>query len=422
MKAEKFIKGLEDKYDIKISLSYYTYGKYNGRADIVEGRIEYLYLSSDVSIENLWDLFPIAHNLRKLDLSCDINSLDGIEKFSQLVELDLSYTSIAPDLKALEKLEHLRHLNISGIELQNTSILGELQQLESLNISSNEFTHVLGLEGMKFLKKLSIQSSVLKNTDHICQIDSLTHLNLRQSDMLTKLDGLEKFKNLRELVLYECDISNSSELSKLQLLPKLELLDLSFTPLTSLVGIGEILSLRTLICQSTEIARMGGLDGLENLELLDFSNMTWHRNGDDVFVGKIEGLENLTKLKRLYLNEQNIEKIEGLKHLTNLELLRLFGNKIERVENLPIDSLKGLDLSYNNLSEVLGDMPYMQELLLIKNNIKHINIDWLHKIRKECLIDLRGNPIEETPVIPQGITIKTGEWKPQRIWFSKWEY
>jgi protein phosphatase 1 regulatory subunit 7 len=43
---------------------------------------------------------------------------------------------------------------------------------------------------------------------------------------------------------------------------------------------------------------------------------------------RIEGLQNLTKLKRLFLVNNKIGKIENVGHLRNLELLELGDNKI----------------------------------------------------------------------------------------------
>ena len=46
----------------------------------------------------------------------------------------------------------------------------------------------------------------------------------------------------------------------------------------------------------------------------------------DNYITKIEGLENLTNLKRLYLDNNNVEDITPLSANTSLTLLSLLGN------------------------------------------------------------------------------------------------
>lgn len=45
-------------------------------------------------------------------------------------------------------------------------------------------------------------------------------------------------------------------------------------------------------------------------------------------IKKIQGLENLVKLKKLFLVSNKIEKIENLSHLKELEMLELGDNRI----------------------------------------------------------------------------------------------
>lgn len=45
-------------------------------------------------------------------------------------------------------------------------------------------------------------------------------------------------------------------------------------------------------------------------------------------IKKIEGLESLVKVKKLFLSSNKISKIEGLNHFKNLDLLELGDNKL----------------------------------------------------------------------------------------------
>ena len=69
-----------------------------------------------------------------------------------------------------------------------------------------------------------------------------------------------------------------------------------------------------------QITKIENLECLVNLEVLDIS---FNR------LRVIEGLEKLTKLKRLFLVSNKITKIDNLGHLKDLELLELGDNRLE---------------------------------------------------------------------------------------------
>lgn len=58
-------------------------------------------------------------------------------------------------------------------------------------------------------------------------------------------------------------------------------------------------------------------------------------------IGKIENLEEMTKLERLFLRWNLLKKIENLDHLTGLVELELYDNQITEIENL--DNLVNLE-------------------------------------------------------------------------------
>lgn len=87
-------------------------------------------------------------------------------------------------------------------------------------------------------------------------------------------------------------------------------------------------------------------------------------------ISKIEGLENLTQLKELYLSENRIKKIENLDGNTNLTVLDLSKNEIENLDNL--QTLNNLtELWFNN-----NQIKTIEELnkLVRMNNLQCIYI------------------------------------------------
>ena len=78
---------------------------------------------------------------------------------------------------------------------------------------------------------------------------------------------------------------------------------------------------------------------------------------------KIEGLNKLTMLRCLYLQENMITKIEGLENLTELANLNLSENLIEKVEGLStLTKLSNLQLKNNRIgSEGIADLTGLLE-------------------------------------------------------------
>ena len=83
-----------------------------------------------------------------------------------------------------------------------------------------------------------------------------------------------------------------------------------------------------------QITKIENLECLVNLEVLDIS---FNR------LRVIEGLEKLTKLKRLFLVSNKITKIDNLGHLKDLELLELGDNRLESNNGMLRHSLDALE-------------------------------------------------------------------------------
>ena len=119
--------------------------------------------------------------------------------------------------------------------------------------------------------------------------------------------------------------------------------------------------LRKLYLHENQISTLTFSDKLQNLEFLLINNNQ---------IIKIKALEGLSKLKALDLSFNQISKIEGLGKLVNLEYLDLSDNEISKIEGLTeLRKLKSLDLSKNRISKIEGieDLPNLEVLDLDKN-------------------------------------------------------
>lgn len=85
--------------------------------------------------------------------------------------------------------------------------------------------------------------------------------------------------------------------------------------------------------------------------------------GDEV--GKIDGLDNLTSLKKLVIMDNQVDKIEGLDNLSNLEYLSITNSGIDKIEDLDnLGHLSSLFLQNNNISTIEN----IEKIPLIKND------------------------------------------------------
>ena len=85
-------------------------------------------------------------------------------------------------------------------------------------------------------------------------------------------------------------------------------------------------------------------DFFEDIEEIDLSNNR---------IKKIKGLENLRKLKKIYLKNNYIERIEGIENLTNLEFLDLSGN-----------------INIQEIPDILNNLPNLKTIKLTECRIK----------------------------------------------------
>jgi Leucine-rich repeat (LRR) protein len=151
--------------------------------------------------------------------------------------------------------------------------------------------------------------------------------------------------------------------------------------------IENLTKLKRMYLNNNQIKKIDGLDNLARLNTL-----TMNRN----HVTRIEGIENLGNLKVLDLGNNLIFKIEGLDGLENLEDLYLENNIISRMENLDdLKKLKQLGLYTNRIEKMEGldSLENLEQLNLRDNRIEEI--DGLGNLTNLEKLWLRDNHIEK---------------------------
>jgi Leucine-rich repeat (LRR) protein len=105
----------------------------------------------------------------------------------------------------------------------------------------------------------------------------------------------------------------------------------------------DVKEITILDCHEMKIEDISGIENLTNLDELILENNE---------ITNIEPLKNLTRLTRLYLNRNKISDIEPLTNLTKLNHLVLRHNEITNIEPLKnLTKLKGLYLNHNPITD-----------------------------------------------------------------------
>ncbi len=227
---------------------------------------------------------------------------------------------------------------------------GYIRELHCLNIVPN-FRLIRHFSNLKILKIIDYESGRInfRGLGDLINLEQL-ELNYIEFKSIEDLKGLKGLKNLKELQLINTRIP---EIKYLDTLTRLEKIVISAhnNPdwnglITVIQGLTTLENLKYLDLSGNRIKEIKGLDSLINLERLDLC---------DNMITEIKGLNSLISLKELYLSYNQIVEIKGLDKLNQLEVLGLSDNKIVEVKNLDnLINLIGLSLNKNpfNIEEV----------------------------------------------------------------------
>ena len=216
------------------------------------------------------------------------------------------------------------------------------------------------------------------------EMETLLELWAPFSD-ITNLRGIEFAINLRDLVLWE---NNISDLSPLSNLTNLTDLDLEFNRISDLSPLSSLTNLIGLFIGFNGISDLSPLSSLTNLtrlfigfnDISDLSPLSSLTNLRDLFIldntiSDISSLSSLTNLRVLDISDNTISDISPLSSLTNLEDLGINNNTLSDLSPLSsLINLEDLSLSENTISDLspLSSLIRLGSLRLWRNNISDI--------------------------------------------------
>lgn len=131
--------------------------------------------------------------------------------------------------------------------------------------------------------------------------------------------------------------------------------------------LSDVIGIRTLDAERRGIESLKGIQHLQNLEWLWFSENQ---------VSDISALKNLTKLEVLYFNENQVTDISALENLTNLEVLGFWGNQVTDIPALKnLTNLGFLDSGHNQVADIsaLKNLTNLEVLNIPENQVTDIS-------------------------------------------------
>ncbi|CAL6078609.1 leucine-rich_repeat domain-containing protein [Hexamita inflata] len=136
--------------------------------------------------------------------NCGIQSIEGIQNWNQLLELNL-YNNKLESVAQLENLTQLKVLNLgllpfSKNQIQNVEPLKGLVNLTNLDLSENQIQNVEPLRGLVNLTSLDLSSNQIENVEPLRGLVNLTTLSL-SFNLIQNVEPLKGLVNLTNLNL-----------------------------------------------------------------------------------------------------------------------------------------------------------------------------------------------------------------------------
>ena len=392
----------------------------------------------------LGDITPLENlvNLTELDLSLSTN-LDNIMSLSKLTLLtklnisslynktiDLTPISFMPNLKelrinenslsnldSLSNLEHLERLELDAANLTELFDFTKLVNLSILKARQNQLANVDELLNAKQLTILALDSNYqLENIDGLANLTKLEYLNLNQSRKITTLSSLENLTSLTEL--YVSYLYSLTDVSSLFSLPKLRLMQFygdslvlcdDFDQLEQLYPDAQIS--RSYNCMEQPLDESLFTD--QNLLSCVKSRSTDIADIRDIYCGynqieSLAGIEQLTAMTSLRINNNNISDMSPLDALTSLTNLNITDNNISDLSPLAeLTSLRSLVLSQNKINDIspLANLNQLTSIALNNNEIS--NLPDFTKLTKLQTLELTNNQINDLSAMSALTALRT---------------
>lgn len=369
----------------------------------------YLEPSKYLTNEQLNEICSINTHIKYLDLSnCDrIMDWSPISKLVNLEQLDLNNCDYIIDLDFLKTLKKLKVLNIGNTDVKYLDALIYLENLETINLTSNPVADLTPLKNCLNLKDIVLWGCMsIKNIDVVAKFTQLELLDI-ESCPIPDLNCIKNLKNLETLLMDNCNTIK----------------DFSF--------LENLTTLKYFTADGNTIIGEKNLNFFKNLVNLEYLSLRGRS------LVKIEFIKNSNKIKELVLSDNMVSDLTPLENMTEMIKIALGKNRelkelgplknMHKLEKLDISAFSGtikgksgtMDVSVisaMNITDlsVLQNFPNLKELnatanyrlkdisyLIYCKNVEELylnactqleNVDVIGTLSRLRILELKSNP------------------------------
>jgi Leucine-rich repeat (LRR) protein len=201
------------------------------------------------------------------------------------------------------------------------------------------------------------------------QLLNIADIDLSEKN-ISRLEGIENFRNLEILYLRNNNISDVSPLGSLS---NLRILDLGYNPIVDLeaANFEDLTKLNLIELNLDHLVkydRVKGTSRLSDLRLLSEFSSLRSLSLEDNHISDITPLGKLRRLEELNLKDNHLGSLAGLESLSTLERVNLRGNQLFDISSIQnLNHLRYLNLHSNeNLTELspLSELVNLETLIM----------------------------------------------------------
>lgn len=308
---------IEDFSDLK----GYTQIESLSISDIPENQLYLLgslYKLNYLSISNYY----LDNPIQNLDFANNLSGLNYLELYC----FDDSYNNEQPqtgnllDISALQGLSKLRSVNLYGYSVKSLEPFKNNTELKSLMVSNVSDGDLSYIKGLKDLGELRVRSKEIKNINTLADLNQIYSLDISTDKGITNLDFTKNMEALMSLDVYGYTKSNNNigltDISAIKDKVQLHSLTLSCEGIKDMSAINNLTNISDLNLYG---ANINNLSFLSNFKLSSLT-LTLSNSGKDSFDGDISALASQTFLSSLTFG--NIDNIKDFSPLYNVNELK----------------------------------------------------------------------------------------------------
>lgn len=298
------------------------------------------------------------------------------------------------DVAPISRLTNLEYLDLSNSKIDDISPLYGLHNLKSLNISGTIVSDLTPLASNKNLRELNIENTKVESLNPLHEINALTKIYADGSNVSTD-DVIELRKIQRQaIVIYQTDdlrlwwgnlddtwreifnnhfLCNSNPTAEqLQSIINLEEIVIDADNVVyTLEPLTQIVFLKKLVVNNNQIQDLSPLSDKQYLEILSVSGNP---------VDNIMPLSNLSMLKNLNIENTPVADLHPIAGLKNIKVLNIAGTSVSNLKPLAgFESLEDLSIVNTGVKSVvtLENLSSLKHLKAYKTKIKNKHIELL---------------------------------------------